>query len=316
MPPKRTMSNNHQEDDGDDDTNPPGFYRVEKILNHRINKRTGKTEYFLKWEGYPASENSWEPEDNVTDDLISDFNRRRRNGTVNRNDGHPKSSHPKTPGTKESVGGSLTSNPSAAVSASVISVSRPSASASAVTPGSRRISIVSDDSSTQSSVASSSASKNHEHNTRRGPRKIFTPSGLMRSHPYRPSPSVSASSTHESPVAKSTIVQKVQHKTSNNTTIARSPMVPDNNNSVHENHVNSSNNNMITPDDESVKQAAEVYRGLEPKEIMGAVRLQGKPYFKMVWSNDPQDDLIPAKYCNILFPQQVISYYEKNIHFL
>lgn len=47
-----------------------GFYEVEKILNHR-RSQTGKgLEYFLKWKGYPDSENSWEPEENVTDDLI------------------------------------------------------------------------------------------------------------------------------------------------------------------------------------------------------------------------------------------------------
>jgi len=37
---------------------------VEKILNHRVNKK-GKKEYFLKWKGFPDSENTWEPAANL-----------------------------------------------------------------------------------------------------------------------------------------------------------------------------------------------------------------------------------------------------------
>lgn len=34
-------------------------YRVEKVLRTRVNPRTKKTEYFVKWLGYPMSECSW-----------------------------------------------------------------------------------------------------------------------------------------------------------------------------------------------------------------------------------------------------------------
>lgn len=34
-------------------------YTIEKVLKTRTNKKTGKTEYFVKWDGYPASFNSW-----------------------------------------------------------------------------------------------------------------------------------------------------------------------------------------------------------------------------------------------------------------
>ena len=37
----------------------PKVYRVEKILRRRKNKQTGKTEYFVKWLGYPEKFNSW-----------------------------------------------------------------------------------------------------------------------------------------------------------------------------------------------------------------------------------------------------------------
>jgi len=58
--------------DAGSDAEPEEEYTVEKILDKRI--RGGKTEYLIKWEGYPDSENTWEPEDNLDcPDLISAF---------------------------------------------------------------------------------------------------------------------------------------------------------------------------------------------------------------------------------------------------
>ncbi|KXN92936.1 Histone-lysine N-methyltransferase SUV39H1, partial [Leucoagaricus sp. SymC.cos] len=38
-------------------------YEVEAILNHKERRR--KTHYLIKWKGYPHSENTWEPEENL-----------------------------------------------------------------------------------------------------------------------------------------------------------------------------------------------------------------------------------------------------------
>ena len=47
-------------------------FEVEKILKMRTVK--GKKEYYLKWKGFPDSENTWEPEENMNAaDLLADF---------------------------------------------------------------------------------------------------------------------------------------------------------------------------------------------------------------------------------------------------
>merc|ERR1712042_151974 len=51
-------------------------YSVEKILDKRT--KGGKVEYLIKWEGYPDSENTWEPQDNLDcPDIISAFEAKR-----------------------------------------------------------------------------------------------------------------------------------------------------------------------------------------------------------------------------------------------
>ena len=40
-------------------------YEVERILNHRRHGRSRRLQYFIKWKGYPESDNTWEPADQI-----------------------------------------------------------------------------------------------------------------------------------------------------------------------------------------------------------------------------------------------------------
>ena len=49
-------------------------YTVERILDHRVAKgRNAKRSFLVKWEGYPTSQATWEPERNVTEVSIDEY---------------------------------------------------------------------------------------------------------------------------------------------------------------------------------------------------------------------------------------------------
>jgi len=53
-------------------------FEVEVIINHRLHGRRCQLQYLVKWMGYPHSDNTWEPAENVhAPDLIKDYQRQR-----------------------------------------------------------------------------------------------------------------------------------------------------------------------------------------------------------------------------------------------
>ena len=48
------------------------MYEVEQILDHR-QESDGSVTYLIKWQGYSVKHNSWEPQENLNDDLIDDY---------------------------------------------------------------------------------------------------------------------------------------------------------------------------------------------------------------------------------------------------
>ncbi|KAL0268260.1 UNVERIFIED_CONTAM: hypothetical protein PYX00_010275 [Menopon gallinae] len=61
----------------DDEDSEEEEYVVEKIVAKRVNPKTKKPEYLLKWEGYPSDHNTWEPVQNMgtCTKLVQEFER-------------------------------------------------------------------------------------------------------------------------------------------------------------------------------------------------------------------------------------------------
>ena len=53
-------------------------YEVEKIVDHQYHGRKKALQYLLKWKGYPESDNTWEPADQIhAPDLVKEYHQRK-----------------------------------------------------------------------------------------------------------------------------------------------------------------------------------------------------------------------------------------------
>src|SRR5258708_4009308 len=52
-------------------------YKVEHLINHRRHGKSRTLQYFVKWKGYPVSDNTWEPLHNIhAPDLLKRYHQR------------------------------------------------------------------------------------------------------------------------------------------------------------------------------------------------------------------------------------------------
>src|SRR5712692_11085613 len=52
-------------------------YEVEHLINHRRHGKSQTLQYFVKWKGYPESDNTWEPAQNIhAPDLLKRYHQR------------------------------------------------------------------------------------------------------------------------------------------------------------------------------------------------------------------------------------------------
>ena len=59
-------------------------FEVEKIMASKSNPKTGTILYKVKWLGWDARHNTWEPAENIDQDAIDDFNERTRGSIPNK----------------------------------------------------------------------------------------------------------------------------------------------------------------------------------------------------------------------------------------
>ena len=78
-------------------------FAAEKILKKRLKKGKG-IEYLVKWQGFGAKHNTWEPEENILDRrLTEEFNAKQEQNSLNSNQNKGLNSKVKKPNVKENV---------------------------------------------------------------------------------------------------------------------------------------------------------------------------------------------------------------------
>jgi hypothetical protein len=293
------------------------IYTVEKILRKRFNATKNYTEYYLKWEGYPSSQNSWEPAENITADVIQEFEEKEAkrlerlktqeltidtsrpssptNSTHSSSSKRGRKSIELSPPIRKSIGGrrrgAMTTSPGAAGGdgPSFMNSSGTSSSCQGSPDKQSNCSQLS-----EGFLTTSSSKKKQK-------AELSTPRSLtMALH----SPNVSSmrnsltngSSTRQSIGSSSTSITFVEEEATE-----------------FRYEVDEEYNNP-TATDAQLKAARNIYQGLEINNIEGVTRLGSKGlFFHVSWKNDPQDDLVPSKFANVFWPQEVIKYYERHM---
>lgn len=71
---KKAKDDEDEDEEGDDEEETEAEYEVERIIDVHF-KRNGVREYLVRWKGFGAKDDTWEPADNLScPDLIEKFN--------------------------------------------------------------------------------------------------------------------------------------------------------------------------------------------------------------------------------------------------
>ena len=251
------------------------LYEVEKILRRRV--KAGRVEYFLKWKGYPSSENSWEPQSHVTPDLVAVFEARlQKHKTAQQQlavNVSGATAFPSTSGSPSKLKSPKTS----------IQLSPPIRK-----PVKRRTT-----SAPREETVNTDQNTSHDQGMNMNQRIPGSPdssSSLLTDSPTRTSVG-SVGGNKDDPLPCEVIVDEGL-----------------------EYHVNAGEEykvHVATP--LMLEAAKKIYKGLILKSINGVTKLRGHLFFYVSWQNDPQDDLIPSMFANEFWPQEVIRFYERHM---
>lgn len=256
-------------------------YVVEKIVGKRTVR--GKIEYHLKWKGYPDSDNTWEPKDNLEcPDLIADYEAKEKEKKELEKKERKKSSS-RTPAPAErKVKSKITTKKRKRVDDSDQTDDEP---------------VTISDSDDKNSRASSSRSKPTE--TKRKSKPISKPT-------------VSSDVDSDSDQSLKDIKDAIQEDDEDDTDKkSETPMSDVNVGSTTQRNGDANRNGHDEIEDSSL--ACRMDSGLEPEKIIGATRVNQQLFFLLKWKNMSKADLISAKVAKVACPQIVIGFFEERL---
>ena len=69
---------------GDANESEDDEYSIEMLVQRRMNCRTGRYEYLVRWQGFPPEEDSWEPAEGLPADTRAEFDATQRSASRSR----------------------------------------------------------------------------------------------------------------------------------------------------------------------------------------------------------------------------------------
>ena len=325
------------------------FFKVEKVLKKRITA-SGSIEYLLKWQGYPPSANTWEPPNNITPDLIEEFHKREHKNKLDKlstvltvDTSSRGGNGDVSPLSSASISSSTTKS---RTSKNLIQLSPPiklpakrrhaSPATSSVKPNLLNSSQTCSSSSTfemdsprkETGLVSTATSNGMSRASRRKRRPEedtqSTSSLVSDSSPKEPAMRPNRGKNNSTTTVKSNVsngYSEVEGKTGSLSALISNQSSGQNDGPVIqeegiEYHYDNEEEDyaMDVATESQLSEAKKIYHGLIIKSINGVTRLGHKGlFFHVVWQNDPQDDLVPSKFANIFWPQEVIKFYEKHM---